>query len=589
MWLPNDFFLYLTEKLNGLVTFLSHPCFTSMQSFCVVIAFLACCPVIARAGAYTPDPSLGDPDRRSHLYDIGRRYLDTNFDPAANLVGAPSNNPPNTGHHSVGASMSYVTTLLTTDDANDHARAQAILKNILGLQDTKPDSATYGCFRRMSEDPAPDPNSPNFIGLELAGVLDRDRKHSFLDPDLRKQTEQAFRLTVDAVMRRDVDPGVTSSALTSVAVAAAGAKLFSIPKADAFAEAKLDAVIAQAGDNGEFAEYLSTTALSVSLEGAYAARTFSFSDNFGKKADTVINRLWKQIAADYHAPTCQLAGPFTRSYGENMLYYASGLKYWLSLALPDGYPLPDTETDHDWDKAGVAELAAMPVSTRAEFKDKPPAWREWDASASKSTLARHFSQFREGNFILSTVATQDQWKLKRNVVAYWRNDGSSPDDFTVGYCLDESNESLPDGAPFGQLHFFSRQKNGAVLVALATSVDVPTAGGCSLIFDKGATLGDTNATRMRVVDGTMTAYLYPVSTGTPSWTMENTDHGVNVARDWSTADTVGTRHIIAYLAVFRATGQPEPAVSELMLQADGDNATASGKVDGTELSLPALH
>jgi hypothetical protein len=87
----------------------------------------------------------------------------------------------------------------------------------------------------------------------------------------------------------------------------------------------------------------------------------------------------------------------------------------------------------------------------------------------------------------------------------------------------------------------------------------------------------------------MTVYLYCISPSTQSWTMENTDHGVNVARAWSTADTIGTRHIIAYLAVFRATGQPEPAVTELMLQPDGDNAAASGKIDGDALSIPALH
>ncbi len=37
-----------------------------------------------------------------------------------------------------------------------------------------------------------------------------------------------------------------------------------------------------------------------------------------------------------------------------MFDYAAGLKYWLALALPDGYPLPDTETDHDWDKSAAA-------------------------------------------------------------------------------------------------------------------------------------------------------------------------------------------------------------------------------------------
>jgi hypothetical protein len=556
----------------------------------IPLLLLSCCPMGASAaGTFAPDPILGDSDRRSHLYQIGRHYLDTNFDPAANLVGASSTTPPNTGHHSIGPSMFYVNTLLMTDDAEDRARAQAILKGVLATQDTKADSPTCGSFRRTSEDPTIDPNSPNLIGLELAILLDREKKHAVLDPDLHKQAEQAFRLTVDAVMRRNADAGGTSAALMSAAVAAAGAKLLSIPNADTFAESKLDAVLAQAGDDGEFAEYLSPTAYAVDLNGAYAAKNFSFSSVFGTKADAVINHLWKQIAADYHAPTCQLAGPFSRTYGEDMLSYASGLKYWLSLALPKDYPLPDTEMDHDWDKAGVAELAGVPVSEREEFKATPPPSRQWEAAASSSTLLRHFSQYRDGNFILSTVAAQDQWKLKRNLVAYWRNDGTGPDNFSVGYCLDESNESLPEGAPFGQLHFSSTQKDGAALVALSTSEEPPTVGGVSLAFDKGATVADTDAARVHLSDGTMSAYIYPVSTSAQTWSVESDDHGLKVKRGWSTADTLNNRHVLAYVIIFRPTGQPAPAVSELMLQPDGDGVAASGKVDGASLSLSALH
>src|ERR1700677_4344498 len=111
---------------------------------CAVLCFL--CFQLTRASTYTPDPSLSNPDRRTQLYEISRHYLDTNFDPAANLVGAQTSNPPNKTRHSTGASMAYVNVLLMTGDPDDRARAVAVLQNVLKTQDTDPASPTCGVF-----------------------------------------------------------------------------------------------------------------------------------------------------------------------------------------------------------------------------------------------------------------------------------------------------------------------------------------------------------------------------------------------------------------------------------------------------------
>jgi hypothetical protein len=539
------------------------------------------------AGTFTPDPALGNPDRRQHLYEIGRKYLDANFDPDANLVGAQTGNPPNKKKHSSVSSMAYVNTLLMTDDPDDRARAMAVLKNVLAAQDTQPDSPTCGVFGWYTEDHATDPNAAEFVGLGLASVLDRDRDHPFLDADLRSKTEQAFRLAVDAALRRDVDPGYTNIALASCALAAAGQKLYAIPKTDTFAETKLDAVMKLVGD-GEFSEYLSPTYYSVGLGAVYGARHFSFSDGFGAKCDAAIDKFWKQIAADYHAPTFQLAGPFMRSYGDNMLNYSAALKYWLALALPDGYPLPDTETEHDWDKSGAASIALVPLSPRPEFKETPQPWRQWDAT---NGLVRHLSQFRDGDFILSTVDPQDEWKQKRNLVAYWRNDGPAPENMSVGFCLDESNETLPDHYPYGEAHFHSQQKNGAALVAIVAGANLPAGGGSSLVFNKTASVADAAANPLTVQDGTVTTYIFPVSTGTPQFEVKPDDRlgTVHVNRSWDGADVVGSRKVLAYLIVFKPSSQPAPQVSGLALKADtGDLVTVTASVDGTDFSLPSI-
>jgi hypothetical protein len=544
------------------------------------------------AGTWTPDPSLGNVEQHQRLYDIGRHFGDVNFDPDANLVGVHSKKPPNKKLHDTRESAYYAYGLLLTGDPADRARGNAILAKVVTLQDTKPNSPTFGSFNGNAEDPPSDQNSAAFVGLTLADVVDLDRRHPCLDAGVRNQVENATRMAVEAVMHRDVDAGYTNIALLSIALAAGGDKLFAMPGAGAWAQNKLDGVLALAGD-GEFEEYLSPTYTGVALQGAYMAQKFSFSDTFAASVNKVIDHLWKQVALAYHAPTYQLGGPYLRAYGDNMLQYVAALKYFLYLGLDGNYPLPDNEFDHDWDKGGVVTIADLPIGARPEFQTPPPAWRQWNAVGSGSTPVRQLSQYRDGNFILGTVAFQDEWKQKRNLVAFWRNDSlapndlSKPDQIRIGFCIDETNETVP-GFPGEKLNLYSDQNKAAALVAIVARTDVPGQGFGTLVFDDGAKLtqGDADSPT-HIADGTMTAWLYPVSNAPVQYISQPdpAHHLLRVARSWNTADVVNSMHVLAYVIVFRPSDQPAPAVTDIGLKPTRDGASATATVDGTSLSV----
>lgn len=567
---------------------------TSMSSFA---ATATPTPSTTATAAYNPDPSLGSVAQHQRIYEIGRHFGDLNFDPDANLVGGHSKNPPNKKTHATRESTYYAYGLLLTGDPTDRARAQAILKRIVTLQDTKPGSPTYGAFNWNAEDPPGDLNSAAFIGVTLADILDLDKKHPCLDADVRTQVEASARLSVDAVMRRDVNPGYTNIAMLSIALAAAGEKFLAVPGAGKWAEAKLDIVLSLA-DDGEFAEYLSPTYTGVALEGAYTAKKFAFSDTFSTKADAVTNHLWKQVALSYHAPSYQLGGPYLRAYGNNMLDYAAVLKYFLYLALDGAYPLNDTETEHDWDMGCLLSLADLPVKPRPEFKAPMIPWREWTAVGSPgadvgsdNTLTRHLSQYKDATLTLGTVAYQDEWKQKRNLVAFWRNAGPPPLNMAVGFCLDESNENeaIP-GFAGEKLHFYSQQVNGAALVAVVASTDVPGQGVSSLIFDDAAVTSDATGTMpFQIKDGSITAYLYPISNSNGTIHYENhpdvAHHITHVVRSWNTSDVINNLHVLSYLIVFRPSDQPAPAVSGISLKTDANGVSASAKLDGKDMSV----
>jgi len=575
-----------------------------MRTHPLFYCLLASAALPALGATWNPDPSLGNVDQHRRLYEIGRHYLEVNFDPDANMVGVTTKNPPNKKGHGTGGSASYAYTLLLTGDPADRALAVKVLQRVLACQDTNPASPTCGAFKWYAEDAKPgDLNSAPFVGDDLANILDLDRQHPSLDPAMRSQVQNAVRLAVLEVIHRDVDPGYTNIAFISTALAAAGEKLLAVPGAGAWAQAKLDAIMALA-DDGEFAEYLSPTYTAVAMDGAYLCRRFAFSDAFSTKTDAAITHFWKQVALAYHAPTYQLGGPHLRAYGDNMLDYCANLKYWLYLALDGSYPLPDDDTAHDWGKGALPSLAAFTIAPRPEFKLPPVPWRAWNAVGSGTTPVRHLFQYREGNFILGTVSTQDEWRQKRHLVAYWRNDGPPPLNMSVGFCIDESNESLP-GFAGEKIHWYSQQVKGAALVALVTGVSVPGQDVSTLAFDGNADMDGKNGPPFRIEDGTVTAYLYPVSNGKVQFaTQLNTDPMPNgqdsytvrpvpysisrVMRFWSSADFISNLHVLSYLIVFRPSGQPAPVVSGLTLGPDATGVAAHAKVDGTDFSLTGM-
>jgi hypothetical protein len=543
-------------------------------------------PVSAFAGPWTPDPALSNPDQHRLLYDIGRKYADANFDPDANLVGAQSHHPPNKKQHSTRESAYYAYGLLLTGDPADRDRAQAILRRVVTAQDNKSNGPTRGAYSWYFEEKPSDLNSAAFVGMVMADVIDLDRRHPMLDADVRQAVEESGKHAVEAVMQRDVDPGYTNIALLSTALASAGQKLWQVPGSGAWAQGKLDAVMTLA-DDGEFYEYRSPTYSAVDIYAAYMASKFAFSDAFATKANAAINHLWQQIAASYHAPSLQLGGPYCRAYGDNMLDYAAGLKYSIYLATDGGYPLPDTETDHDWDKAGLMSLCDLPITVRPEFKVPPVPWRVVTATGPTGSPPRQLSQYREGNFILGTVAFQDEYKQKRNLVADWRNDGPPPVGVQPGYCIDESNETVPGGYPGEKIHFYSQQVKSAALVALVASSDIPgyPATQCLVFAPTAQVTMPADTGPVKIVDGTITAYLYPITSEKVTHETTKDVHSVKVTRSWASADNVGYLKALSYLVVFRPSDQPAPTVSDIALRSNAGVGTASVVVDGAKLSV----
>ncbi|MCE0498243.1 MAG: hypothetical protein LV481_09900 [Methylacidiphilales bacterium] len=526
--------------------------------------------------------------QRLQLYKIGRDYCDSHFDAKVGLILRDMRHQQ---PHMVSQSVAYASGLLMTKDPADRAKAESILRLVLTKQDLRKDSPTYGSFLPNYEDDwatvvNPDPNFGQFVGVGLAGVLDQDNKQGhLLSPDLRKQIEEAFRHTVDFTIRRDVAPDYINISIMSAAVGAAGDKLLNYPGARDFAMSKLEWILARAQPGFTFTEYLAPTYYGTDLGAAYAVKQSAASPDIASAANRLIDAFWKDIAGSYHAPTMQLGGPNSRSYGENMLEYAAGLKYFLVFALNGKYPLSDVETAQSWDCAGLMGMANAQIEPRPEFQEPTVPWREIAVMNRPGMTAR---QYREGDLIVGSISTQSVWQQQRNVVAYWPVTKATPDKPipVVGFCMDESSMTLPNG----YAHFFSTQSKGAVLVALTGKMPNPSTGGLQLVFNgeaEGAEMAGGPPGSCEVHDGDYTVDVYPVTqgAGAMAFRKDDTKNRGYVERMWDSADHVGNLGVLSYLVVFRIPGENAPDVKNIAFTPGDKTLNLTAEVNGTPLSL----
>ena len=542
-------------------------------------------PFVVQAGTWTPDTSLGNVKQHLRLYEIGRRAGDSHYDDAVGLV---EKDPGRHRNYMIRESAYYAYGLLLTGDPADRQRAEKIIRVVLTKQDLNKQHSTYGWFPSLYEDQwdhplNPDGNYCQFVGMALGEIIDLDRKQNRVLPeDLRQQLETAFRLAVEATIRRDVDPGYSNIAFLSAAVGAAGEKLMGIPGAGDFAINKLTWYLTRARPDVSVREYLAPTYYGVDLDALYAMQHFAATPELASFTKRALDAIWREIALSYHTPTMQLSGPFSRAYGDNMLEYAAGLKYFLYLALDGKYPLAETETQHDWDVVGLNVIATLPTTVRPEFsQEMHTPWREVKVMGTDDMA---FRQYRTGDFILGSINEQTLWQQQRSVVAYWPVKQPT---WHVGFCIDSSATTFGNGA----VQFRSAQSNNAVLAALMSKRPVPAKGGVQIGFDNGAqaqalTGGPAGACVVR--DGEVTTYLYPVTRqANGQLTIKpDTDHNkVYVERSWAEADPGAKYNVLSYLVVFQLPGEPAPAIRNLSLNLADTGMSISAEINGKPLSL----
>ena len=223
--------------------------------------------------------------------------------------------------HRTRENTEYAMGLLQIGAPEAIAAAENIFSKVLALQDTDPQSNTYGIWPYLFEEPLdqmlnPDWNWASFIGRTLVmALLDYS---DALSLHLQQNMKQALRHTCISIMRRNMGVDYTNICIMSSFVIAVSGEILQNKDFVSFGLDKLRRLMEFIDQNGSICEYNSPYYGLIDLEENGRILRYARTPGLQNTAEQLNRVLWRDMAQHFHHPTGQLAPPHTRCY-ENIL------------------------------------------------------------------------------------------------------------------------------------------------------------------------------------------------------------------------------------------------------------------------------
>jgi hypothetical protein len=305
------------------------------------------------------------------LFVASMRWADGMWDEATSLIWDAGDSHLTTARHAIRGSVWYAFGLLMRNNSGDVARAARVIDTVLKYQFDVPGCVFHGTFFRAPEEPYPpvdaviwqdyDPNWREFIITTLALVLFEYADH--LPQALIEKTDAAIRRAVTGAVARGLSASYTNIALMYAFMLCFAGKRFNEPAWFAEGERMARKVYGLFKQHDAFAEYNSPTYYGVDLHALALWRSYpALSPLLAQLGSEMEATLWRDVAQFYHADLRNLAGPYDRSYGMNMLDYVSVVGIWMRLATDKTLaPFPNTDQpfDHEHDIGFVPLIAFL--------------------------------------------------------------------------------------------------------------------------------------------------------------------------------------------------------------------------------------
>ncbi|MBC8104951.1 MAG: hypothetical protein H7Z14_00035, partial [Anaerolineae bacterium] len=195
----------------------------------------------------------------------------------------------------------------------DPAKAEGAIKRLLKLQDTNPNSRTFGDFVPAEGAPAPATESgavTEYTVLPLVQVMLRYPEK--LAPELREQVNESLKLALPAIQRQKRAPDLSSVFLLNTIDELLIGELLRDQKAIFSGTAKLTQFVGVMRSRG-IQEYVSPNQTALQLSCLLIAQNYSRQPEARRLIDPMLKFLWSQVSANVVPGRGSLGGPQSRN------------------------------------------------------------------------------------------------------------------------------------------------------------------------------------------------------------------------------------------------------------------------------------
>lgn len=329
--------------------------------------------------------------------------------------------PGRTVHRTVDA-LDYALTLLARGEEEDCAQAERILNKVAALQETDGSHDYYGVWPWFLEEPLaemdpPDRNWADFCGARVAQALVHHKDQ--LTPATTETLRKALLHAARAISLRDVKASYCNVAVMGACVTAAAGEVLENPRFLTYSQRKLREVVEQTKVTGYLAEYNSPTYGLVVVAECERILHLVRDASCRESAAEMLTWTWKGIAAHFHQPTQQWAGPHSRNYRTRLTPHQTAM---LSERLGTKIaPHPDVRDTHRR-LFPLVPAQPCPEEFRTAFLQPPREPQELRATFREDGESGALTgiTWMDATACLGTVNVASLWSQRRPLVGYWR-------------------------------------------------------------------------------------------------------------------------------------------------------------------------
>ena len=389
--------------------------------------------------------------------------------------------PPSHGYHTtltgtvhhIQATSCFALCALLSGREELRPKALRAFGRICDLQDTRPESRTFGLWSYYLEQPldemiAPDYNWANFVGKDLlaACILCRPFLPDALCERMRRAVDYAARCTI----RRNVGEDYTNIAFISCMMLVSAGELLGEESIFDTGKERLARFLEYTRVTTGFSEYNSAPYMVVALEEVTRMLLFFRDAECRKMAEELNDRLWMALAEHYNTALGQLSPPQARAYADvdtgrlaTVIFIGTGGRY--GKYLPESLD-PDTLCYVQF----RCPEAVLPLFEREEaflahtYYHKNTIRRP-DADV---TIIRELDSpdltaytYKTPQYSMGVFALCDTWCQRRNAMVIW--DREHPKTFRL--------RGMHDDYDFCSGMCYARQNNNDILGMLGLVTD----------------------------------------------------------------------------------------------------------------------